>query len=254
MKKKVFVGIVTNTERKGYCREALIQNIGLQQGNGQEYEMAIFLIDNAKKDCQHLYPEWIQYAHKPIPEGDHSIREVLAEQRNLLRKQFLQMPEFDYFFSWESDVILPKATIKQLIRDIENIERWTHNGYKYEKINVGVVTAVNIHHKGEDSNLPIAITNIDSPRDELHRNVNWDDMYNGLTLSNGYIKISGSGVGCSLIKREVLEKVRFRVELHKGAFDDMFFSKDVTMAGYHQVMDCRLIADHRQGGWEGVRK
>lgn len=240
-KNKVFIGIITNTERKGYCREALINNIKSQTA-WQNNEIVVFLIDNARRNYGYLYPEWMNYAHQPLPKTDHSIREVLAEQRNMLRKQFLKM-DYEYFFSWESDVILPKRALEQLLQD-----------YILKGDEVGVITAINVHHTGEDTNLPIAITNKDTPRKELHRNVTWDDVLEAHNKTSGYLTITGSGVGCSLIKKEVLEKVRFRVELDKGAYDDMFFSKDVTREGYEQVMDCRIIADHRQGGWEGVRK
>lgn len=238
-KKKIFVGIVTNTERKGYCREALINNIQSQEGGN--FELVVFMADNAKNNYKDLYPEWINYAHLPLPERDHSIREVLAEQRNMLRKQFLKMKEFDYFMSWESDVILPKRSIARLLENIQMPK-------------IDVITAINIHHKGEDSNLPIAITAEGAKLEGTARQVDWDDVLKAHEENEGMMKIAGSGVGCSLIKREVLEKVRFRVELDKGAFDDMFFSKDVNKEGYVQLMDCRIIADHRQGGWEGVRK
>lgn len=249
---RVFIGIVTNTERKGYCREALIKNI-MEQTAHKNHEIAIFLIDNAKNSHKNLYPEWMNYRHEPIPEGDHSIRQVLAEQRNMLRLQFLKM-DYDCFFSWESDVILPKNTIQDLIQVIQEVKKISNDGINWYDANIGAVTAVNVHHSGEDTNLPIAITNHDTPRKELHRNVTWDDVLHAHKYTHGIMPISGSGVGCSMIKKEALQKIRFRVELDKGAYDDMFFSKDLTSEGYEQVMDCRIIADHRQGGWEGVRK
>lgn len=53
----------------------------------------------------------------------------------------------------------------------------------------------------------------------------------------------GMGFGCTLVKREVLEKISFRIE-EKGAAADAYFAKDVREAGFTQKHDLGVICGH----------
>ena len=56
------------------------------------------------------------------------------------------------------------------------------------------------------------------------------------------ISIDYCGNGCVMIKRGVLEKVKFRLE--GEFFDDMLFCKDTAELGYKIYADCSLKCKH----------
>ena len=57
-------------------------------------------------------------------------------------------------------------------------------------------------------------------------------------------EIKASGLSCVFIHRDVLEKVRFRVDHKEKGFDDMFFSMDLRTAGFKLYVDTEVRCDH----------
>jgi hypothetical protein len=62
----------------------------------------------------------------------------------------------------------------------------------------------------------------------------------------GVVECTGLGFGCTLIRREVLEAIRFR-DLEKPGCVDMAFATDCLRAGIRQVADLRVMCAH----WDG---
>lgn len=57
---------------------------------------------------------------------------------------------------------------------------------------------------------------------------------------------SGAGLGCTLIKRHVLEAVEFRTLRNSGAVHcDSWFTNDVYDAGYQMMTDTRVLCGHK---------
>jgi len=73
-------------------------------------------------------------------------------------------------------------------------------------------------------------------------------------LNKGLIEIGAAGVGCVLIEREVLKKVKFRYEPDKKAFDDMFFYLDAKKAGYKIYVEGNIRVEHLFSPWKGIKK
>jgi hypothetical protein len=65
-------------------------------------------------------------------------------------------------------------------------------------------------------------------------------------LQLGKIPCSGGGLGCVLIRRQVLEQIPFRMEL--TAHCDSYFNRDVLAAGFSQWADMTVICGHVQEG------
>lgn len=60
----------------------------------------------------------------------------------------------------------------------------------------------------------------------------------------GVIRCSGSGLGCVLIKRHVLEKIDFH-QRNNRVHCDTFFTEDVWQAGYDMKADMRVVCGHK---------
>jgi hypothetical protein len=65
----------------------------------------------------------------------------------------------------------------------------------------------------------------------------------------GVVEVDGVGLGCTLIRRRVLEKVSFRSDGGKHADGsrshcDWYFSLDVTRRGYKQKCDLSVLCGH----------
>jgi len=54
----------------------------------------------------------------------------------------------------------------------------------------------------------------------------------------------GSGFGCTLIRRNVLEALEFRRDTNSAFADDWFFSLDVKARGFRQAHHCGVICGH----------
>ena len=60
------------------------------------------------------------------------------------------------------------------------------------------------------------------------------------------IDTTGVGLGCTLIRREVLEAIPFRV-VDKWIANDWYFALDVAEKGFTQAHDCGVVCGHIDG-------
>jgi len=63
-------------------------------------------------------------------------------------------------------------------------------------------------------------------------------------LFKGLIEVEFVTFGCTLISRNVLEKVKFRVVTENGKVGDMAFSEDARKAGFKLYADTNLVCGH----------
>ena len=68
-------------------------------------------------------------------------------------------------------------------------------------------------------------------------------------INKGIIKAGGFGVGCVLIHREVLEKIKFRFLEDKKAFDDLLFCLDAKRNDYLLFVDTDIQVKHLHRTW-----
>jgi hypothetical protein len=72
--------------------------------------------------------------------------------------------------------------------------------------------------------------------------------------NKGLVEVGAVGVGCLLISAEVLQKIRFRYDPEKEAYDDMYFSEDAEKLGHKLYVDGDTIATHLHKDWGGMKK
>ncbi|QQG39219.1 MAG: hypothetical protein HYS32_02080 [Candidatus Woesearchaeota archaeon] len=249
MEPKILVGSPVSDYHL-YCTEDYLNS--LQSLTYPNYD--ICLVDNSDTDdfYNFLKQKKINVIRKEMKGG--SIREKIVECRNILRQKVLD-ENYDYFFSVEQDILLPKNALDRLIK--EN-----------KKIVTGVYLFVE-EHKGKKLMAPLlsrewskeeidyVLKNKEEVKKKLptwykaieEENFNFENLiypisFKEIQEAKEFLKIKSGGLGCLLIHRDVLEKVKFRYEKDKEGFDDVFFYKDAQELGFEAFAYTKFICKH----------
>ncbi|MFH0751971.1 MAG: hypothetical protein V1914_00035, partial [archaeon] len=226
---KILVGCPVS-DRHEYCTEEFLKAI--KEISYDNYD--ILLIDNSKDD------RFFNSIKDKVPiirgKSFPNVYERLIHGRNILRQKALD-ENYDYFFSLEQDVIPPKDIIDRLLAPKKDVitgvyfKPW-EDGSDKEPVAMAWVK----HPTLPDKMVPVR-------RDIIH--------------GNSMVKIHFCGLGCVLIHRKVLEKVKFRYDLKKcKGTDDMFFCMDSREKGFDIYVDtsikCRHMILGRPWCWEDM--
>jgi hypothetical protein len=138
--------------------------------------------------------------------------------------------DFDYLLTIESDVMPPADIVEELLLQ-----------------DCDVVCAIYFIGKG-DGNRLINFELDDSFGMNVNRNIFLGEGFH--QYGTGKTKSCNCGLGCCLIKREVVEEIPFRVE-GCGVHNDSFFGVDCFQNGIElKVID--LIVEHQNTDWSGI--
>ena len=215
MKPKILVGCPTSNYKK-YCLAEYSEAVkNLSYDN---YD--ILLVDNSEEDN---YFEEIKSKGLNVIKSKFSdlARDRIISSRNLIREKVLT-EDYDYFLSLEQDVIPPKDVIEKLLK-------W----------NKKVVSGVVFHLMPQTEQagrkfLLFPMFGVDDGKGK-YTFLKSQDVMDKFNL----IKIDYCSMGCLLIHRSVLEKLKFRYELTNSSekdednvlWDDMCFCRDVKKLG-----------------------
>lgn len=201
----------------------------------------ILLIDNSKDE---IYSLTLKNLGIPYLRSTYraSARERVVESRNLLREIVLTKG-YDYLLSLEQDVIPPLDIVDRLLNH-------------HVKVVSGLYSTPRVMtRKRKDGSLvkvreevPLA-TLIGEPG-----KARW--MMPEEVKGERFLEVGGIGLGCVLIHRSILEKVKFRYDSTTAAFDDMWFSRDVRSLGEKIFLDTSVKCKHmtrRNWSWDSLR-
>jgi len=162
-------------------------------------------------------------------------RERIVHSRNILRKIVLEKG-YDYFLSLEQDVIPPKDVIEKLIRHEKKVVSGVY--FSRYKINGKIMYLPLLWKEKKDNK-------------KLMRFLKPEEIE-----GDKLIKIKKCGLGCVLIRRDVLEKIKFRYVEEILCFDDMFFCEDVEKNGFGLYCDASVKCKHLISGmsWKNIKK
>ncbi len=224
MDKKVLIGCPTCLKYE-YCIDAYLKAI-----NALEYkDFDILLVDNSKDDT---YMNLLREKGINVIKGPRleDVRDRIVASRNILREKFLE-GKYEYLFSLEQDVIPKPDALSRLIAHNKEIVSAYYGSdviLELKDNQTGALKKVKI-------NVPIAYLQDGNgiKRANAHE-----------ILKKGLLQIGAVGLGCLLLKREVVEKIPFRHEAEKVAYDDMFFSVDAKKAGFKLHIDGDVVMQH----------
>ncbi len=227
MMPKVLVGCPTS-DLKGYALERYAEGVkALDYPN-----FDVLIVDNSKtKD----YLEKVKSFGLPVVKGPYndSARQRIIDSRNILRQKVLD-GDYEYFFSLEQDVVPSKDVIQRLLSHDKKIVTGVYFSYQTNNDVTLLVPLLWKKVKGEEVKF----------------------MLEKEVLEPKLMEVGACGLGCILIHRSVLEKVKFRYNKGDKGFDDMWFCKDASDAGFKIFADTSVKCKHLIKGWswEGVKK
>ncbi len=201
-------------------------------------DLEIFLVDNSPNPefSQEIRDLGFNCEHEP-PAGREA-REFMAESLKRCQFKFL-LGDYTHFFSLECDVFPPFDIIERLLAhdlDVVGTTYWTEHGFNTR---MQLRTIYNSH------------TDFKSHVKEYKTRF--------LTFSEAQLFIDGrvkpayaNGIGCILIKRWVLEQIKFRVDLTDVGYADSFFHTDLWRSGISNYVDTSIIPRHVNSNWNSV--
>ena len=231
-KPKILVGCPTSFHKE-YALEQYVESIkALTYPN-----FDILLVDNSKDD---VYFKRIKKLSLPVIKGPwfESARDRIVASRSILREKVLK-ENYDYFFSLEQDVLPPKDILERLLK---------HN----KKLITAVYFANNVIPSSQTSELiPLVYKLIDENTLDM-RSLNEAELWK----NPGLMEVVSAGLGCVLIHKDILEKVKFRYE--KNTFDDRWFFIDCYNKKIKVFADtsikCKHLIFNRPYPWSKIKK
>jgi hypothetical protein len=173
-----------------------------------------------------------------------SIMEMVIRDRNELRRIALE-EGFDYFLSLEQDIIMPKNGVQKLISNGKEVCNALYFGWVEKAFGEGktLLERAPMFYLWFDEELKKA--NL-----KLKRQLSFEDVF-----PSRLFKVMDGGLGCTLIKRGVLEKIKFFVDTKFKAYDDVFFCDACAKKGIDVWLDSSVVCRHLFSPWaEDVKK
>jgi hypothetical protein len=199
----------------------------------------VLLIDNSKN------PEY----HKTLPTdkfkrkitirytdpGTDTAQQFILRSRNMIRNHFLN-GGYTHLFSLECDVFPPTDVIERLLKHNKPIVSGWYFIEQKEKSHPLFVMANILTISGVFNLFVCSFT------------------HSFLLITGRLVQTIGNGIGCTLILREVIERIPFRLNPNDNGFDDAFFNQDLWMKGIDHFCDTSLFCEHKNLDWSLVKE
>jgi hypothetical protein len=237
---KVLIAAPT-ARQKDYCF-----NEYYQQLIDIEYpEKHVFMVDNSDDEdyVKKLMSKGIPCGR--VTRGGKTSTEFIAESQNLIRQYALEH-NYDYVFMLESDVFIPKGLLAEMVSHKNPVHNVTYFVKGGDQTSICLQMIQTMNGRAVAKMLPLNLAHL-AFTGEIKPFTDYIIDYNTTLM--------GSGVGCSLIHREVLQAVEFRTDVEndkktgKLTFPDTFFHLDVNKLGIANVFDSTIIAQHKPSPW-----
>jgi hypothetical protein len=221
---KILVAAPTS-EHKNYCFKPWIKNV--KSFTYPNYD--ILLVDNSQDESN--YKKLLNYCdcvyEKPI--HGESIQKTMCRCNNLIRFLVLK-GNYDYFFSLETDIFPPVNVLEYLLmfrKKVIGMPYFIYAGFM-SKVLVFDIEDTGTHRKAQPMSLGKAFTQFDGQCKPFYQ----------------------IGMGCLLIHRSILKKLKFRVvDDGTNSHCDTFFHNDLREMGIKTYLTTMYFADHQNRGW-----
>ena len=184
----------------------------------------VYLVDNSKDEW--FYEKVKSEGFDILRNGHmHRIRDMVIRDHNVIRQKVLD-EGYDYLLILDQDVIPPDDVVDQLIKHDKDVCAGLYFGSHPVFGELRVMPFAWVFSGGE-----IDWNNTGYLVDQ--------EMWPGQLL-----KVAYTGMGCILISKKVLEKVKFRYSKEMDAWDDRWLGLDVWDNGFEFWCDTRVKCKH----------
>lgn len=222
MHPKVLVGCPTSSFHK-YCINEFLKTVNNFSYN--DYDLQ--LTDNSKS---HSFFQELKEKKIPVIKTSwlKRARSRVTRDHNLLRKQALKN-NYDFLFILDQDVLPPKNSIERLI---------SHN----KDIVYGLYFGHHILNDGRNEIMPFAWRFKEANKKDHWGKVRYlnPNEYKDTKL----IDVAFCGGGCIMIRRNVLEKIKFRYSTNIDAWDDRWLGYDAHKNNFEVYLDPTVKCQH----------
>lgn len=222
---KVLVGCPTSNHKE-YCLKEYLEGVK----NLSYEDVHLVLVDNSEDD---YYYNKLKELGVSVIRGKYfeGAKDRVVYSRNLLRRYCLENG-YDYFLSLEQDVVPPKDVIEKLLSHKKDIVGGLY--FYLGDDDTTLLPMVWVHYKGDYAR---RLTLEEVPKDEL-------------------LEAITCGLGCVLIKKEALDKLRFRHVEGEEPWDDLWFCEDARKKEFKIYVDTSVKCKHYTKGmdWSKIKK
>lgn len=238
MKPKVLVACPIAKE-KDYCFDFFAEQ--LKSFDYPNYET--LLVDNSNDYSfqKKIAEKGINVIH--APRGNKHPIEFICDSMNIIRDYFLK-GNYDFLFILEADVFVPKDTIRYMVNydlPVHNITYFIGDGDKRTICLQSINESLRRTKVLEPSCSMFPFTG------EVKEFIDYEVDANTKLIASGY--------GCTMIAREVVKHVPFRIEwandrrTAKPTFPDTYFHLDLNRLGIANYLNTERIANHWNSKW-----
>jgi len=241
---KVLIGIPTY-EGHAFCREEFIENTVALAGSDHD----VLVIWNGEGDPSKIFPaNWKTQVIKQSSKENGL--DVLIRKHTIMSKRTVS-GGYSHLFLLESDVFPPTDTIDKLLaHDVDMVAAIYL--IRFEDHMVLNIPDNEMYKKKYDGTLAgktiLAVRDQTAPviwglENEEMRFWEIEDMMN----QRGLVRIFATGVGSSLIKRKVLDEIKWRKPPEEMGHhcDDFPFYYDAYHKGFELFADTNILCQHR---------
>tara|TARA_R110001592_G_scaffold321960_1_gene600650 strand:- start:864 stop:1586 length:723 start_codon:yes stop_codon:yes gene_type:complete len=226
MNKKILVAAPQH-ESKNYCFDEWAERI-----NNLTYSnYDVFLADNSpNKDNLKLIKNK-GFKCKKISRNKKGLIHTINDSHNACREYFLKN-DYDYMMHIETDVIPPFDVIERLLSHNRLICSGTYDIFY-----------------GKKRKLMVQLSEEYDRFISAYRTVHFAE-HNELDFFNGNVnQVYHAGIGCALIKKDVFENIKFRVEQGTDYHSDTWFANDCFLYDIPIFVDTTVQCKHLNFTW-----
>jgi GT2 family glycosyltransferase len=233
---RVLVVVVTYNG-KDYCKQEFMNRLDKLTYPKYDYlivDNTAFPILKCTYHAENIYDGTLleEISEHKLENKENNSRIRITESYNYARDLFLK-EGYDFMFTLEADIIPHKNIIEMLMDYHESIIGAPYFiGFDKDR-KLCVFTGNKFKRKSKDGKYI-----------EVYEFLDSNDLGKGI-----FYTPKGCGLGCLLIDREVIEKVKFR---HEDVHCDTYFHQDAIALGYKVAVDTTLVVKHYWNGdaWE----
>jgi len=214
---KVLIGVITHGKHR-YCLDEFLESLKNQAMKAD----VLFVVNHGES----AYTSLIKskgFDAVENPEAKESRIDKIVSARNYLRRYALEN-DYDYVLFADSDVILPPHAVNMLVAT------------KGDVISGAYLSAFNLG--GKNVIAPVLFKDLGDGQCQLF-------TYEGAAVPQ-VMEVGAAGLGCTLVKRKVLEQVEFRsFGNSQTGGEDMAFYVDARAKGFQTHANTLVQCTHR---------
>lgn len=226
---KILIACPTS-EKKDYCFIEWISHV--KQIDYPKYKMDVLMVDNSRERGYEKYLSGFDVITRYINPKNRNTIEFICDSHNAIRDYFLYN-EYDYLLHLESDVMVNTQTLRTLL-------------FHSQQNDLPVVSASYFH--GEDVNTAMLMHRLETHGFDFKIGMPIR-FKEGMTMCGKFLPIYGCGLGCVLIRKDVMDQLRFRFDKNQYIHPDSFFYEDLYKKRIPAYIDTSLILKHKSQNW-----